>query len=177
MPSTVTFPSIGDHNDLLGRIEVLEAAEQQRMDRHERKLEPEDMIEQADEFRRGPWYRYVEEKFLSFRDEGYYNADDEETHIFDELCDSFGKTTAFAFRNAYSPIKPVITRYLMREHPWARPPTTRGDRTVTRIRSCKVDPYLWKRDPLGYAWLREWHERMARARAKRRKAGEDADAD
>ena len=173
MPKTVTFPSMDEHNDLLSRLEVLETAEQQREERHERKLEPEEMIEMADNFRVGPWYRYVERKFLQFEHDGYYNADDEETHIFDDLCESFDKATAFAFRNAYAPIKAVITRYLMRDHPWARPPVSKKDRCVTKIRGCKVDPYLWKRDPLGYAWLREWHERLAKARAKRQKAKAD----
>lgn len=158
-----------DHNNLLERLEILESAEQQRKDRHEFKMEPEEKVKAALKFEQGPWFDCVEEKFLQFKDDGYYNADDEETHIFDELCESFDKQTAFAFRNAYSPIKAVVTRLLMRKYPWSRPPTKKGERCVTKIRSSVVDPYLWKYDPIGFAWLREWHEQKAIANAKRKK--------
>lgn len=176
MPSSITFLTPDDQGPLINRIEILETAERQRQDRHEHRMEPEQMVEAAYRFRETAWYRLVEKKFVQFENEGYYNADDEETHIFDELCNSYSKATALAFRAEYSPIKSVVTRLLMRDHPWARPLVEKGGRRVTKIRTCKADPLLWHKDPLGFKWLKDWHDKQAEAREKRTKAKEHADA-
>lgn len=165
------MPTMEDHNNLLDRLRVLEVAEQRREERYDYMLTPAEMVTRAYQFQHSPFFKYVEEHFVQFEDEGYYNVDDEETHIYDELVQEFGEPTARDFRNQYAPIKAVVTRLLMRKYPWARP--SKG-RCVTRIRSCKADPYLIKNDGLGFAWLQRWLDEKAKQRAKRQKAKADA---
>ena len=179
MPSSV--PSMDDHNNLLDRIEVLEATELQRKERHEYKMDPADKVKAAYKFKEGPWYQYIEQELLKFRHDGYFSVEDATTHVFDELKGSFSIDTAISFKNAYRPIRAQVTRLLMRDHPWARPGAREDGKSVTKIQVCKeTDPIFWQNDPVGFGWLREWvHQKVQEQKRleelKRKKAESNGD--
>ena len=171
----ISVPTLDDFGQMDDRLRVLEQREIQREERHERSMSGEEMVEAAIDFWHGPWAHYVIEAFGQYEHDGYYNAKDEEVHIFDTIREDYGLTAALDFRKAYPPsVQAVVTRFFMSDHEWARPPKSATDRCVTKIRACKADPILVQRyaatSPECWGWLKEWCDKNAKARARREKA-------
>lgn len=165
--ANVFVPDEEQYKQLQLNVDVLMDDKRAREDRKERVMEPEEMVDAAIAFYNSSYGELVREAFCKYRYSGVYVASDEDTRIYDILRFTTSPAVANEFRNAYAGLHAVVTRLLMHTYPWGRPPTNKNERQVTKIRSCKADRVLIERDPMGYAWLKEWCDRCNAEAAKR----------